>query len=120
MITQNLIEFLLHTPNLQRVSAKIDYYSGSYDIFDWQALSTLAQKVGPRLVDLAIHLHRPTQPKTPDVFYQFTALKHLDFTSSAKFTFEPAKVKKKALQNLESITCISINNTLLSLLSCME
>lgn len=124
ILTQNLGKLLANTPNLQRVSTNVSggliYTATSYDVLDWPALCTLAQKAGPRLVDLAIHLHRPTQPKTPDPFYQFTALKQLDFSSSAKFNFEPTKVKKKALSNLESITYCSINNTFLSFLSCLE
>ncbi|KAF9448839.1 hypothetical protein P691DRAFT_813495 [Macrolepiota fuliginosa MF-IS2] len=125
VVTQDLNKLLCNTPNLERVSTShcgwnLYHAVGSYDIFDWQALTTLAQKAGPRLVDLAIHLHRPTQPKSPDIFYKFTALKNLDFTSSAKFNFEPSKVKKKALQQLENIGCTSINNTFLSLLSHME
>lgn len=121
--TQYITRLLAHAENLERVSTTFhesQHYTGSFDILDWNALSMLALKVGPRLVDLDISLHRPTQHKSPDLFYQFPALKHLGFSSSCKFDLERSKVDRGAFKALESLTCSSINNTFLSFMSCLE
>jgi hypothetical protein len=121
---QNLTKFFSYTPNLCRIVANrlgyVSYPTTTTDVLDWSSLSALGQKAGPSLIDLAIQLHRPSQTKAPDLFYQFTALKWLDFSSPARFEFDPAQVMKSALPNLDTITCNSINNTFLSFLSCLK
>jgi hypothetical protein len=121
---QNLSKFFSYTPNLRRIVANrvgyINYPATTTDVLDWSSLSALAQKAGPKLMDLAIQLHRPSQAKPPDLFYSFAALKWLDFSSPARFEFDPALVVKDALPNLDTITCNSINNTFLSFLSCLK
>ncbi|KAF5356188.1 hypothetical protein D9756_004306 [Leucocoprinus leucothites] len=123
--THALSLFLANAVNLERVSTAFTSWqsyssTSNFDVFDWQALSVLAQAAGPKLVDLSIHLHRPTMAKPTDLFYKFASLKNLEFSSSAKFIFEPAKVRKDALRQLERIACSSINNTFLSFLSCAD
>ncbi|KAJ3567819.1 hypothetical protein NP233_g6116 [Leucocoprinus birnbaumii] len=125
-LTQSLSLFLADAVNLQRVStaytswASMYSHSSNHDVLDFQALSVLAQAAGSTLVDLCLHLHRPTMVKPVDVFYKFTALRNLEFSSSARFGFESGKVKKDVLKRLECLICSSINNTFLSFLSCAD
>jgi hypothetical protein len=118
--TESFHKLLSLAPNLQRLSTSWWRSYSNTELFDWQALSIVAETAGPRLVELAINLRRPSQPKTPDVFYQFTALKHLDIVSSLVLTYDPVKVKKNALPNLESITSLMTSDTFLLFLSNME
>ncbi|KAF9447883.1 hypothetical protein P691DRAFT_775816 [Macrolepiota fuliginosa MF-IS2] len=118
ILAQSLNELLSFTPHLRCVSTLVRH--GVCDIFDWQALSTLAQNAGPELLNLAIYLHRPPQSKSPDIFYQFTALRHIDFASSTSFSFNPTDIQKEGLPNIESITSKSTNNSFLAFLSCMD
>lgn len=123
-LKHNLTKFFSYTRNLRRVIANRLAYPGyttaTQDVLDWNSLSALAQKAGSRLMDLAIQLHRPSQPKSPDLFYQFKGLRWLDFSSPARFEFDSADVVKTALPYLDTITCSSFSNTFLLFMSCLK
>ncbi|KAF7784802.1 hypothetical protein Agabi119p4_967 [Agaricus bisporus var. burnettii] len=123
-LKHNLTKFFSYTRNLRRVIANRLAYPGyttaTQDVLDWNSLSALAQKAGSRLMDLAIQLHRPSQPKSPDLFYQFKGLRWLDFSSPARFEFDSADVVKTALPYLDTITCSSFSNTFLLFMSCLN
>lgn len=127
ILTEDLNQILASTPNLRRVSTNLAWYNfrhigftrSTLDSFDVQALTTLAQHAGDNLVELFIHLRRPSVPKTPEIFYSFTALKYLQMTSSAVFIYEEPTVEKNAFPNLESLVCAMSNNSFLLLLSIM-
>jgi hypothetical protein len=115
--SEDMHQLLASTPNLHGVSNTC----GPSDSFDIQALTTLAQCAGASLTNLSIQIRRPTLPKTTEFIYQFTALKHLDVSSSAVFTYEELTVEKKnAFLNLESVSCAMSNSSFLLLLSILQ
>ncbi|KAF5356187.1 hypothetical protein D9756_004307 [Leucocoprinus leucothites] len=123
LFTECLHKVLASTPNLRRFSTHLGFggwSTSSVYTFDMRALEILAETAGPRLVDLRIYLRRPSPSPTPEVFYEFTALRHLNISSSAVFTYQEASLRKQALPKLESLTCSMASNTFLLLLSILD
>ncbi|KAG5637118.1 hypothetical protein H0H81_005711 [Sphagnurus paluster] len=91
-------------------------------ILTYRALVVLAETAGATLEQLSGQLIQPVNggPRPADPIYAFAKLRHLEWNTPIRVSFDPKKVPRDALCNLETFIFSSYNGTLLNAMCCID